>query len=135
MKRQLVALALLLTAFVPTLAAQTTASFTGKWEGTLTMQRPDGSEGNPGPAEFNLTQKGKELSGTAGPPEQQRTFEKGTVEGGKATFQYQQPNGGPLFKFTLAIVKGRLQGEMVAERDGEVRRARIDAAKAAPAKK
>jgi hypothetical protein len=28
---------------------------------------------------------------------------------GKATFEVQEPNG-PLFKFTLTIVKGRLQG-------------------------
>ena len=42
----------------------------------------------------------------------------------------QQPNG-PLFKFTLTIVKGRLQGEMIGERDGVVRgRAKVDAAKA-----
>jgi len=42
-----------------------------------------------------------------------------------------QPDG-PLFKFTLTIVKGRLQGEMAGERDGVVRgRARVDAAKAA----
>jgi hypothetical protein len=42
----------------------------------------------------------------------------------------QQPDG-PLFKFTLTIVKGRLQGEMTGERDGVVRgQARVDAAKA-----
>ena len=42
----------------------------------------------------------------------------------------QQPNG-PLWKFTLTIVKGRLQGEMTGERNGVVRaRATIDAAKA-----
>jgi len=134
MKRNLV-VAVLLAAFVPALAAQSTASLTGKWEGTLTMQRPDGTEGNPVPAEFNLTQKGKELSGTAGPPEQQRPIENGAVNEGKATFQVQQPNGGPLIKFSLTLVKGRLQGEMTGERDGEVRRGKIDVAKAAPAKK
>jgi hypothetical protein len=37
------------------------------------------------------------------------TIEKGVVDAGKATFQIQVPNGGPLFKFTLTIVKGRLQ--------------------------
>jgi hypothetical protein len=37
---------------------------------------------------------------------------------------------GPLYKFTLAIVDGRLQGEMTGERDGVVRgRATVDAAK------
>lgn len=47
----------------------------------------------------------------------------------------QQPDG-PLFKFTLTIVKGRLQGDMAGERNGVVRgRAKVDAGKAAAAKK
>ena len=46
----------------------------------------------------------------------------------------QQPNG-PLFNFSLTIVKGRLQGDMTGERDGVVRgQAKVDAAKAAKAK-
>ena len=56
------ALALVLGAFAPVVAAQTTASFTGKWEGTFTMQRPDGTEGGPRPVVFDLTQKGKVLT-------------------------------------------------------------------------
>jgi hypothetical protein len=128
--KKLLALALVLAAFAPAVAAQTSGSFTGKWEGTFTMQRPDGTEGGPRPVAFDLTQKGKLLSGTAGPPERQWKLEKGAVTAGKATFEVQQPDG-PLFKFTLTIVKGRLQGEMAGERDGEVRgHAKVDAAKA-----
>jgi hypothetical protein len=128
--KRLIALALVLAVFAPPVAAQTSAPFTGKWEGTLTMQRPDGTEGNANPALIVLTQKGKELTGTAGPPDQQRAIEQGVVADGKATFQVQPPDG-PLYKFTLTIVKGRLQGEMTGERDGEIRgRAKIDAAKA-----
>jgi hypothetical protein len=53
----------------------------------------------------------------------------------KVTFEVQQPNG-PLFKFTLTIVKGRLHGEMAGERDGVVRgRATVDAAKVTAAKR
>jgi hypothetical protein len=132
--KRLLAIALVLTALAPVLAAQASASFTGKWEGTFTMQRPDGTEGEPRPVVFDLTQKGKALSGTAGPPDQQWKIEEGAVAGGKATFQVQQPNG-PLFKFTLTIVKNRLQGEMAGERDGVVRgRAKVDAGKPAKAK-
>lgn len=132
--RRLLVIALVLTALAPALAAQASPSFTGKWEGTFTMQRPDGTEGEPRPVVFDLTQKGKALSGTAGPPDQQWTIEEGAVAGGKATFQVQQPNG-PLFKFTLTIVKNRLQGEMAGERDGVVRgRAKVDAGKPAKAK-
>jgi hypothetical protein len=115
-------------------AAQTASTFTGTWEGTFKMQRSDGTEGNPSPVVFNLTQKGKVLTGTAGPADRQWTVEKGAVNAGKATFEVQQPEG-PLFKFTLSIVKGRLEGEMTGEREGVVRgRARVDAAKAPAAK-
>ena len=133
--KTLAAFALVLAALAPTVAAQTSASFTGKWEGTFTMQRPDGTEGDPKGVVFDLTQKGKVLTGTAGPADQQWNIEKGAVAAGKATFEVQQPNG-PLFKFNLAIVKGRLQGDMAGERDGVVRgHAKVDAAKAAaPAK-
>jgi hypothetical protein len=125
----LITFALLLAVLAP-VTAQTSASFTGKWEGTFTMQRPDGTEGDPRPVVFDLTQKGKALTGTAGPPDQQWTIEKGAVADGKATFEVQQPDG-PLFKFSLSIVEGRLQGEMAGERDGVVRgRARVDAERA-----
>jgi hypothetical protein len=128
--KRLVAFALVLAIVAPALIAQTSASFSGTWEGTFVMQRPDGTEGNPQPIVLTLTQKGKELTGTAGPGDQQWPIEKGTVADGKATFEVQQPDG-PLFKFTLAIVKERLQGEMAGERDGVVRgRARLDAERA-----
>jgi hypothetical protein len=129
--RELVVVAIALLAFVPAVGAQTASSFTGKWEGTFKMQRPDGTEGDPRPVVFDLTQKGKALTGTTGPADKQWKIEKGAVDAGKATFEVQQPDG-PLFKFTLTIVKGRLQGEMAGERDGVVRgRAKVDAGKAA----
>jgi hypothetical protein len=130
MKKDLIAIALVLVAFVPTFAAQSATGFTGKWEGTFKLQRPDGTEGDPRDVVFNLKQKGKVLSGTAGPADRQWTIDKGAVNAGKATFEVQQPDG-PLFKFTLTIVKGRLQGDMTGERDGVVRgHARVDAARA-----
>jgi hypothetical protein len=130
MLKNLVALAIVFVAFAPGVAAQTATSFTGKWEGTFKMQRSDGTEGDPRPVAFDLTQKGKVLTGTAGPPDKQWKIENGAVDAGKATFEVQQPDG-PLFKFTLTIVKGRLQGDMAGERDGVVRgHANVDAAKA-----
>ncbi|HEY7499325.1 MAG TPA: hypothetical protein VH740_12465 [Vicinamibacterales bacterium] len=130
MRKNLLAVALALVAFVPGLAAQSTTGFSGKWEGTFKMQRPDGTEGDARPVVFNLTQKGKVLTGTAGPADRQWNIDKGVVDAGKATFELQQPDG-PLFKFTLTIVKGRLQGDMAGERDGVVRgQAKVDAARA-----
>ena len=133
MKRHLALIAFILAALVPGLAAQKpapkAAGFTGKWEGTFKMQRPDGTE-NVQNVVFNLTQKGKALTGTAGPADKQWTIENGAVSAGKATFAVQQPNG-PLFKFTLTIVKDRLQGDMAGERDGVVRgTAKVDAGRA-----
>ena len=127
MIRKLAVVTFVLLAFAAAAAAQTATGFTGKWSGTFKMQRPDGTEGDARPVVFDLTQKGKVLTGTAGPTDQQWTVEKGAVDAGKATFEVQQPNG-PLFKFTLTIVKGRLQGEMAGEADGVVRgRAKVDA--------
>lgn len=127
--QRLLVVVLAMAVIAPAVAAQSSSSFTGRWEGTFTMQRPDGTEGEPRPILFDLTQKGKALTGTAGPGEQVWTVERGTVANGKATFEVQQP-GGPLFKFNLAVVKGRLQGEMTGERDGVVRgNARVDAAR------
>jgi hypothetical protein len=129
MIKRLVVVAIALFTLAPAVAAQTAASFTGKWEGTFKLQRPDGTEGPENQIVLNLTQKGKVLTGTAGPTDKQWTVEKGAVNAGKATFEVQQPEG-PLFKFTLTIVKGRLQGEMAGERDGVVRgQAKVDAAK------
>jgi hypothetical protein len=129
--KTLLAFAVVLSSFAPAAGAQTTASFTGKWEGTFVRQAPDGTEAPPRPVAFDLTQKGKLLSGTAGPPDKQWKIEKGAVNAGKATFEVQQPDG-PLFKFNLAIVKGRLQGDMAGTADGVVRgHAKVDAAKAA----
>jgi hypothetical protein len=130
MKKLVCTFALALIGLATNLGAQGAASFTGKWEGTFKMQRSDGTEGPLNPVVFNLTQKGKVLTGTAGPGDRQWAVEKGAVDAGKATFEVQQPDG-PLFKFTLAIVKGRLQGEMAGEREGVVRgRAKVDAEKA-----
>jgi hypothetical protein len=134
--KKLFALALVLAAFTPVVAAQTktAGSFTGKWEGTFTRQGADGTPGRSTPVVFNLTQKGKVLTGTAGPADKQWNVEKGAVTAGKATFQVQQPEG-PLFKFTLTVVKDRLQGDMTGEKDGTVAgRAKVDATKAAAAK-
>ena len=128
---RLLATALVFFSLAPAAGAQTSAPFTGRWEGTFTIGRPDGTEGDPQPVVFDLTQKGNELTGTAGPPEGQWAIEKGAVTDGKASFQVQQPEG-PLFKLTLAVVKGRLQGEMTGERDGVVRgHAKVDAARTA----
>jgi hypothetical protein len=128
------AIAFALALFAPAgTSAQTSTPFEGKWEGTYTLKNTDGTERPPQAIIFNLTQKGKELSGTAGPPDQQEKV-VGTVADGKATFDVVMPQGPP-FKFALTIVKGRLQGDMTRDNNGTVRQAKVEAAKAAAEKK
>ena len=128
-------LALVLAAFAPAATAQTSTPFDGKWDVTYILARPDGTEAPPSKLVFNITQKGKEITGTAGPADQQQPIINGVAAGTKATFDVQMPQGPP-FKFSLSIVKGRLQGLMTREApDGTVRQAKVDAQKAAPEKK
>jgi hypothetical protein len=134
--RRLVAAALLAfaLALAPTLSAQA-VSFTGTWEGAFALPpRPNGTPGDSDPMQFNLSQKGKDLSGTIGPlpadKDQAWKVEKGVVEGDKTTFEVQQPNG-PLMRFRLTLVKGKLEGEMDFVRNNVVRAtAKVEAKKA-----
>jgi hypothetical protein len=121
--KTLAALAVLLLMMAPAHAQTTT--LTGKWTGTLTRTAPDGRTQSID-FMFNLTQKGKVLSGTAGPnAERQWAIEKGAVDGSKVTFQVQQPDG-PMRTFTLKLVEGRLQGDMLAELKGQSFTAKVD---------
>ena len=128
MKTLLAVAALLLMNAPPSAHAQTT-DLTGKWTGTLTRTAPDGTTQSID-FMFDLTQKGKVLTGTAGPnAERQWPIQKGAVDGDKITFQVQQPDG-PLRTFTLKLVKDRLQGEMLAELDGQSFTAKVDGGRA-----
>jgi hypothetical protein len=127
----LAALAVLLVT-AATAQAQTT-NLTGKWTGKLTRTAPDGrSQAIDWMAD--LTQKGKVLTGTTGPnAERQWPLEKGgAVAGTKVTFKVQQPDG-PMRTFTLTLVKDRLEGDMLAEFQGQSFTAKVDLGRA-PAK-
>ena len=123
----LAAFAVLLLTIVPA-QAQTT-SLTGTWTGTLTRTFPDGREQSIA-FMFNLTQKGKEITGTAGPnAERQWKIEKGSVDEGKIKFQVQQPEG-PMRTFTLTLVEDRLKGDMLAEMNGQSFTTKVDLGRA-----
>ena len=125
--KTLAVIAVLLWTMAPAHAQKT--NLTGKWTGKLTRTAPDGRSQSIDFL-FDLTQKDKVLTGTAGPSaERQWTIEKGTVDGTKVKFQVQQPDG-PLRTFTLALVEGRLQGEMLAELNGQSFTTKVDAGRA-----
>lgn len=129
--KTLVALAALLLTIGPAHAqsTKTSADLTGKWTGTMTRTAPDGRTQSID-FMFDLTQKGKVLTGTVGPnAERQWPIEKGTHDAGKVTFQVQQPDG-PIRTFTLKLVKDRLEGEMLAEMNGQSFTAKVDAGRA-----
>lgn len=96
---------------------------TGKWNGTFIIsvngeQRDD-------VAFLSLTQKGAELTGTAGPTlEEQWPIVNGKVEGTKVTFGAE--TGGPSIKFVLILVDGRLKGDATADDGGMVMTAKVD---------
>jgi hypothetical protein len=111
--------------------AQTKPTLTGKWTGTMTRTAPDGRSQTIAWM-FDLTQKGKVLTGTSGPSAERQWAikEGGVADGAKVKFQVQQPDG-PLRTFTLALVKGRLQGEMLAEQpNGQSFTTTVDAERA-----
>ena len=123
----LAVIAVLLLTMVPAQAqTKQTTDLTGKWTGTLTRTAPDGQTQSIAWM-LDLTQKGKVLTGTAGPnAERQWTIEKGgTVDAGKVSFKVQQPEG-PMRTFTLNLVKDRLQGEMKAELKEQSFTAKVD---------
>ena len=121
-------IAVLLFSMTP--AQSKPADLSGKWAATFTATRPDGTTQSI-QFQFDFTQKGKVLTGTVGPsPERQWPIEKGgTVDGTKANFKVQQPEG-PMRTFTLTLVKDRLQGEMLAELNGQSFTAKVDAGRA-----
>ena len=120
---------LLITVAAHAQTSKQTTSLTGKWTGTLTRSAPDGQTQS---IDWmcDLKHKDKEITGTTGPnAERQWTIEKGAVDGTKVTFRVQQPNG-PMRTFTLKLVAGRLQGEMLAEMNGQSFTAKVDLARA-----
>ena len=126
--KKLAAIALIALALVPAaVAAQTTV--TGKWNATFTRTAPDGRTQSI-PFVFNLTQKGKVLTGTIAPDaDRVWPIDKGVVDGTKVTFQVQQPNG-PLRSFVLTHAKGKLEGDQKLEFNGQTADVKVVAERA-----
>ena len=102
-----------------------TEDFTGKWSGSFVMTAPDGTE-RPDRIVLNLTHKAQQLTGTAGPSEDQQWPLKGSVEGTKLTFDVTRDEEQMSIKFVLTFAEGHLKGEAQAEFQGQKLSAKID---------
>jgi beta-glucanase (GH16 family) len=127
----------LVVSFVAVFAVATVSAFqakpvdlTGVWTGSFTM-----SNGRASTAHLSLTQKGAELTGTAGPgPQQQAPIANGKVALVKgvttATFSITERDGGSPISFDLKLVEGRLKGTATGEENGEKHEATVDVGRA-----
>jgi hypothetical protein len=109
-----------------TLALSTTLwawDLTGRWTGTF--QPTDGESGG---ALLVLKQTGNELTGTAGPNEnEQSPIKNGKIDGDKITFDLERENG--TMHFELTASGKRLSGTINREHDGEKQTAKLDVTK------
>ena len=101
------------------------SDLSGKWSGSFLQTLPDGQKKD-AQAFMDLKQSGTEITGTAGPSQnQQWGIRKGKVAGDKITFEIQS-DGQPMISFELTLVDGHLKGEARAERDGKTMTAILD---------
>ena len=96
------------------------ADVTGKWEGKLLGERPDGSV-NEDSALLILDQKGNTITGSIGGGEDdQHKISSGSIAGNKVTIVAQNPNGRE-FKLELTLEGETMKGTIAAgERRGKV---------------
>jgi hypothetical protein len=97
------------------------ADVTGKWEGKITGQRPDGSTSED-TALMILEQKGSTVSGTVGGNESdQHPITNGTIEGSKVTLQAKNAKNDRQYTIELTIDGDEMKGTMTAgERKGQI---------------
>ncbi|HXA50929.1 MAG TPA: hypothetical protein VNV86_11515 [Candidatus Acidoferrum sp.] len=123
------ALLCLIALAVFALAAPPDQDLSGKWTGSFNMSSPDG-EAHDGGIVMTLKQNGSELTGTAGPNENdQFPITKGKVDGNKITLEVQRGEG-QVIKFELAIAGDRIKGGANMSNNGETRTAKVDVGRA-----
>jgi hypothetical protein len=113
----------LLCVFALTVLADT--DLTGKWSGSFKITAPNG-ETNDTTAFLVLKQSGSDITGTAGPSEdEQYPITKGKIDGDKITMELDHE--GHMVKLDLVLVADRITGDasMSAE-DGGTVKAKVD---------
>jgi hypothetical protein len=104
-----------------TLVAGTAADVTGKWEGKITGQRPDGSTAED-TALLILTQKGSAITGTVGGGENdQHPITSGTIDGNKITIAGKNTRNERDIKLELTVEGETMKGTLnIGERSATI---------------
>ena len=105
---------------VVALAGAPGVDVTGKWSGTLTAQRDDGTK-HEDTALLILTQKGTTITGTAGGHENDRhPISKGSIDGNKIALEVTLKNG-RLMTFALSVENEDMKGTInTGERSAQI---------------
>lgn len=104
-----------------TLAAGQAVDVKGKWDGTITAQRPDGTR-NEDTALLILDQKSTTVTGTVGGSEtDQHPISSGTIEGNKITLLARNAENGREYKLELTVDGDEMKGTLTSgERVGQL---------------
>ena len=94
---------------------------TGKWEGTVSSQREDGTTAE-NTALLILKQKDGTITGTVGGDEaDQHPIASGTIEGNKVTILAKHSENGREFRIELTVENDEMKGTVASgERRGQV---------------
>ena len=108
-------------ALLLTLVTGPAADVKGKWDGTITAQKPDGTT-NEDKALLILDQKGTDVTGTVGGDESDRhPITSGTIEGNKLTLLAKNAQNGREYKIDLTVDGDELKGTLSSgERIGQL---------------
>ena len=110
-------------------AAPDEINVAGKWTGSFNITAPDGTV-NDGGAVMVIKQNGSELTGTAGPDEEQQfPIAKGRIEGDKVTLEVHRAED-QVIKITMVLANDRMKGDATLSMNGESRTAKVDIGRA-----
>jgi hypothetical protein len=122
-------IALLFVFILCALPAVAAEDLSGKWSGSFVGLDPNGQQMTE-QIVMNLVHKGAELTGTAGPNDQQQwKILNGKVDGNKISFDVPgggDNQGGPLLKFAMNYADGHLKGDVNVDMGDKKLTAKID---------